>query len=77
MFEHRRHLLDKMALVLVENKRLQSSVDDLNASLTLARVHERELELQVVDLEIEKKSLMERLSHFIGEQKGKASGFAL
>jgi hypothetical protein len=34
-----------MALVLAENKRLQSSVDDLDASLTLACDQERELEL--------------------------------
>jgi hypothetical protein len=43
--EHRRRLLEEMALVLAENKRLHSSVDDLDASLTLACDRERELEL--------------------------------
>jgi hypothetical protein len=44
-FEHHRWHLIEMALVLAENKRLQSSVDDLDASLSLAHDRERELEL--------------------------------
>lgn len=64
--EHRRRLLDEMAPVLVATKRLQTSVDDLDASLTLARNRERELEEHVVELEMEKRSLTERLSHVTG-----------
>lgn len=59
-----------MALVLIENKRLQSSVNDLDASLTRAGHREEDLEMRVLDLEKEHQvletencSLMEGLSH--------------
>lgn len=73
-----------MAPVLAENKRLQSSVDDLDASLTLARDRERELELQVLDLqkerqtlEAENRLLTKRLSHGVDQQKSMTLGLAL
>jgi len=66
MSKHCRRLLDEMAPILVENKRLQTSVNDLDASLTRA-CHQEELELQVLKLETKNQSLTERLRH-VGSQ---------
>ncbi|XP_066375112.1 uncharacterized protein [Miscanthus floridulus] len=50
-FEHQRQQLDEMALVLEENKRLQSLVNDLKARLTKVRHREEDLEVKVLALE--------------------------
>lgn len=66
---HRRQP-DEMALVLVENKRLQSLVNDLDASVTRACHQEEHLEIKVLALlkehemlEVETRTLIEQLSH--------------
>lgn len=45
--------LDEMVLVLVENKRMQLLVNDLDVSLTRARYREEDLEMKVLVLEKE------------------------
>jgi hypothetical protein len=67
-----------MAHVLKENKKLQSSVKDLEVRLTQTRYREEDLEVKVLALEkehqlleAENRSLTERLSHSANQQKGK------
>lgn len=76
--KHRRRQLEEMALILAKNKRLQSSVNDLDASLTIPRRREEDLDLELKvlalekehhALEVEKMSLTERLSHGADQQK--------
>lgn len=53
MSEQHRRQLEEMASVLEENKKLQASVNDLQARLTQEHHHREDLEVKVLALEKE------------------------
>ena len=70
VYEQRRRQLEEMALVLEENKKLQTSVTDLQARLIQDYHHKEDLEVKVLELEkdrqlmeVENQLLIEQLSH--------------
>lgn len=70
--EHRRRLLDEAAPVLAKNKRLQASVEALDASLTNAQNDNERLQLRVLELEAENRRLVEQFKSDADQRKGKS-----
>jgi hypothetical protein len=75
--------MDETSLILAENKKLQSSIKDLEARLTRTR-HREDLEVKVLALEkehqlleAENRSLTERHGRSANQQKGKTFSIVL
>ena len=84
IFEQHRWQLEEMAPVLEENKKLQTSMTDLQARLNQECHRREDLEVKVLALEkehqqmeVESQSLTKRLSHSANQQKGMAMDLAL
>ena len=82
--EQRRQQLEEMPAVLEENKKLQTSMTDLQARLTQERHRREDLEAKVLALEkdrqvmeAENHSLAEQCNHSADQQKGMSLDLAL